>query len=130
MFPRAACDGIITSAYYKATIQVLLSLGGGHGLGGVSHMSDSCLHLNKLNCCYTDYLKFEVFERFLSLPHSKQALATIHYLFMTKFKSTCCKGSHRTDYSFKLNITTYLAFDKIFKFLKAVNHIVINSIIN
>lgn len=34
MFPRAACDGIITSAYYKATIQVLLSLGGGHGLGG------------------------------------------------------------------------------------------------
>lgn len=108
------------------------------GVGGVSHMSDSCLHFNKLNCCYTenisshdtDYLKFEVFERFLSLPHSKQALATIHYLFRTKFKSTCCKGSHRTDYSFKLNITTYLAFDKIFKFLKAVNHIVINSIIN
>ena len=141
MFPRAVCDGIITSAYYKATIQVLLTLGGGQWLGGgggVSHMSDSCLHFNKLNCCYTenisahdtDYLKFEVFERVLSLPHSKQALATIHYLFRTKFKSTCCKVSDHTDYRFKLNVITYLAFDKIFKFLKAVNHIVINSIIN
>ena len=33
MFPSTACDGIITSAYYKATIQVSLTLGGGQGWG-------------------------------------------------------------------------------------------------
>ena len=33
MFPNTACDGIITSAYYKATIQVSLTLGGGQGWG-------------------------------------------------------------------------------------------------
>lgn len=95
---------------------------------GVSHMSDSCLHCNKLNCCYTWNLHFFNFS--CPYPTPNRPLPTIHYLFRTKFKSTCCKVSDHTDYRFKLNVKTYLAFDKIFKFLKAVNHIVINSIIN